>query len=263
MIVAYDLETCIMKKGFKRKQGLILEIGAYDIFLDRCFRCFVNPTQQALTKNNYIEILEANGARPYPTQTHAENIRYDPEKAISLPVALQQFITFIKGADVICAHNGKSFDDQIVQGSLERCGLQWPKELGFLDTYHDVSKKIWPKRRSYKLQVLHRTFCTNSNLKWHTALDDSIGLSDLLSAAARHTVSNNVEIAGKFIENDYGIARINRQFGVQFPQNLSQTIGNKTKNAVRKMLISKKTNKQISHLCLKICLKKNLWKIRH
>ena len=206
MIIAYDLETCIMQRGYKRPQGLILEIGAYDIFLDRSFRCFVNPTEQKLTKENYLSVLEAEGARPYPTRTHAENIRYEPESALPLRVAMQQFLSFIQTAEVLCAHNGRSFDDKIVQGSLERCGLQWPSEMRFLDSYYDVSKKVWPGRRSYKLQVLHRALCPEaSSLKWHTALDDSMGLAHLLGAAARHTVAENVELAAQYVEKDYGV----------------------------------------------------------
>lgn len=263
MIIAYDLETAIMQRGYKRPQSLILEIGAYDLFLNRSFRCFVNPTEEKLTKDNYISVLEAHGARPYPTKCHAENIRYQPEEALPLKVAMKQFLGFLQSAEILCAHNGRSFDDKIVYGSLQRCGLAWPSEMRFLDSYYDVSKKVWPGRRSYKLQVLHRALCPEaSSLKWHSALDDSIGLAHLLGAAARHTVAENVELASQYVETDYGISKINRQFGTNFPRRLNDRIGRLTKEAVRRKLKSKRPSTELTLLCLDICIKAGLWKMR-
>ena len=263
MIIAYDLETCIMQRGYTRDKALILEIGAYDLFLQTSFRCFVNPTDQTLTKDNYLSVLEANGARPYPTKTHAENIHYEPEEALPLKVAMKQFLCFLNTAEVLCAHNGRSFDDKIVCGSLERCGLAWPKGLRFLDSYHDVSKKVWPGRRSYKLQVLHRALCPEaSSLRWHTALDDSIGLANLLQAAARQTVADNVEIAAKYVEKDYGIARINRQFHCNFPKQISNRVGRHTREAVAKKLLKTRPQQALNHLCIEICIRAGLWHMR-
>ena len=263
MIIAYDLETCIMQRGFTRDKALILEIGAYDLFLNRSFRCFVNPTDQVLRKDDYLSVLEANGARPYPTKTHAENIHYRPEEALPLKVAMKQFLSFLNTAEVLCAHNGRSFDDKIVRGSLERCGLAWPKGLRFLDSYHDVSKKVWPGRRSYKLQNLHKALCPEaSSLKWHTALDDSIGLANLLEAAARHTVAENVELAAQYVEKDYGIARINRQFHCNFPKRLSDRVGRHTREAVAKKLLKTRPQQALNHLCIEICIRTGLWQMR-
>ena len=253
----------MIERLYGHGQSLILEIGAYDLFLDRSFRCFVNPTEEKLTTDNYLRILEANGARPYPTKTHAENIRYKPENALPLRVAMQQFLCFLNTADVLSAHNGRSFDDKIVYGSLQRCGLEWPQDLRFLDSYYDVSKKVWPGRRSYKLQNLHRALCPEaSSLKWHTALDDSMGLAHLLGAAARQTIGENVEMAAKYVEKDYGIKNLNRQFRVQFPQRLNDCIGRQTKEAVRRKLKSKRPSTELTILCLDICIKAGLWKMR-
>ena len=263
MIIAYDLETAIMQRGYKRPQSLILEIGAYDLFLNRSFRCFVNPTEEKLTKDNYLSVLEAHGARPYPTKCHAENIKYEPEQALPLKVAIKQFLGFLQSAEILCAHNGRSFDDKIVYGSLQRCGLEWPQDLRFLDSYYDVSKKVWPGRRSYKLQVLHRALCPEaSSLRWHSALADSIGLANLLEAAARETVLNNVEIAAKYAEKDYGISRINRQFGTNFPHRLNDRIGRHSKAAIAKKLRSKRPQQALNHLCLEICIRAGLWNMR-
>ena len=263
MITAYDLESCIMQRGYSRDKALILEIGAYDLFLKTSFRCFVNPTEQKLTKENYVNVLEAHGARPYPTKCHAENIKYDPEIALPLKVAMKQFLAFLRTAEVLCAHNGRSFDDKIVYGSLQRCGLAWPKGLRFLDSYHDVSKKVWPGRRSYKLQNLHKAFCPeSSSLKWHTALEDSIGLANLIEAAARETVVKNVEIAAKYIEEDYGIARINRQFHCNFPERLYDNIGRRSKAAIAKKLLSRNPTTAINQICLEICIRRGLWHMR-
>ena len=260
MIIAYDLESCIMQRGYTRDKALILEIGAYDLFLKTSFRCFVNPTDEKLTKENYVSVLEAHGARPYPTKCHAENIRYQPEQALPLKVAMRQFLDFLKTSEVLCAHNGRSFDDKIVFGSLQRCGLEWPKGMKFLDSYHDLSKKVWPGRRSYKLQNLHKALCPeHSSLKWHSALDDSIGLAHLIEAAARQTVIDNIEVAAKYIEKDYGVSRINRQFHCHFPKQLSDKVGRHTREAVAVKLRSKRPLAAINQICLEVCLRTGLW----
>ena len=263
-LIAYDLETCIMQRGYTRDKALILEIGAVDVLApERTFHCFVNPCIGPQTKETYLKSLVEHGAREYPTKRHAENIRYDPTNAIPLHLAMEQFLEFLTDGDpshlVLSAHNGRSFDDKIVSGSLQRCNLRWPPNIRFLDSYHAVSKKAWPARRSYKLQTLHRNFCPeNSSLKWHTALDDSIALSHLLKAAARETVASRIEETAKFIERQHGVSRLNREFETQFPTNLSSRLGRKSKLAAQRKLRTCTGNK-LTHLCVKLCIGASFW----
>jgi DNA polymerase III epsilon subunit-like protein len=258
-LIAYDLETCIMQRGFTRDKALILEIGAVDVFHpERQFRCFVNPCEQERTEADFLQGLVSRGARHYPTKKHAENIKYDPSKALPISIALVEFLEFIGTSPVVLtAHNGRSFDDKIVTGALQRCQLEWPKELRFIDSYHDISKKAWPSRRSYKLQNLHKNCCPeHSDLHWHTALDDSIALSHLLGAAARETVATRIERAAEYVEKEHGIDRLNREFSTQFPPRL--LLGQRSKAAARRKLRTGGSQK-LTRLCLQICLRAPLW----
>lgn len=263
-LVAYDLETCIMQRGYTRDKALILEIGAVDVLRpERTFHCFVNPCPVPQTKESFLRSLVEAGAREYPTKRHAENIRYDPTVALPMHTALQAFLDFLTEGDpaflVLSAHNGRSFDDKIVSGSLRRSNLAWPPNIRFLDSYHAVSKKTWPARRSYKLQNLHRTFCPeNSSLKWHTALEDSIALSHLLKAAARETIASRIEEAAQYIEQQHSVSRLNREFQTQFPTNLSTSLGRKSKLAAQRKL-RQNTGNKLTQLCVKVCIGASLW----
>jgi len=262
-MIAYDLETAIMQRGYKREQGLILEIGACDIFHpERQFRCFVNPCPTKLTAENYMEELISAGARRYPTATHCNNIRYDPEMALPLSLALAEFLNFVGTDAVLVAHNGRSFDDKIVSGALSREGLEWGKGTNFLDSYHDVCKKVWPGRRTggYKLGNLYKKFCVHDNqsMKWHTALDDSIALSRIINTAAKETVLNNMEASGHYVEKEYGLDKMNRELGVRLPKGFSDTIGKETR-AVVENILRKRTTHTVTDLCIKICLGAGLW----
>ena len=93
-------------------------------------------------------------------------------------------------------------------------------------------------------------------------MDDSIGLANLIEAAARETVLNNVEIAARYVEKDYGIARINRQFHCNFPKKLYDNIGRHSKAAIAKKLRSKRPSKELTILCLDICIRAGLWAMR-
>lgn len=265
-MICYDLETAIMKTGYKREHQLLLEIGACNAFNPSItFHCFVNPSDQIITKDNYMDVFVANGAREYPTRRHALNIGYDPYKALPLKNALIQFLSFINqtetlnsGKVVLCAHNGRAFDDRIVSGSLQRTGLKWPENLIFLDSYRDVAKKTWLSRRSYKLQNLHKNFCPeNSNLKWHTALDDTLGLQNVVSAAARQTVCNRLEESVQYIEAEYGIQKFNKTFSCNLPHNLSSAMGKYTKAALQKKIMQSPLSTKITNMCLVIAI--SLW----
>ena len=254
----YDLETCIMQRGYKRADQLIMEIGACSAYdPSKTFRCFVNPTDQILTRENFMDIFIAHGAREYATRTHAKNIKYSPAEAVPIREALYNFLCFINqsGPPTICAHNGRAFDDPIVSGALKRTGLQWPKDTRFIDSYHDIARKVWPARRSYKLQVLHRNFCPeNSDLRWHTALDDSIGLSHVVTAAARQAVADNIEASAKYIEIEYGTDKFNREFSCKLPPRFSSKIGKHSRAALKRKILTGPTSVKLNALCITICL---------
>ena len=193
-MICYDLETCLMKKGKKRKDGLILSIGAVDILSGQTFHCYVNPLSTA--KKDFTKHLDTYGVRMKPTQTVITNIHWRHEKAKEMSEALDLFeqfiskVTLILPKPILVAHNGRSFDHPILLGSYDRIDRKKP-ELCFLDSWHDMTKKGWPKQRVHKLQVLHQSLCPNSLLapKWHQALDDATALSEIIVATAVEEVA--------------------------------------------------------------------------
>ena len=215
-MISYDLETCLMKRGKKRKDVLILSIGAVDIVQGRTFHCYVNPLSSA--KKDFTKDLEAYGVRMKPTETVITNIHWRHDKAKSLAEALGLFETFISGTTsilpkpVLIAHNGRSFDHKIVIGSYQRLDRKVP-DLCFLDSWHDITKKGWPKQRCHKLQVLHNTLCPNSILspKWHQALDDATALSEIVTATAVEEVAKRPRQAWSYAcEHDSVFESLNK-----------------------------------------------------
>lgn len=59
MWLAYDLETTFLKKGGKRHQAKILEIGMYA--KDLKFQCLINPLASYATGDEVIESLDSTG----------------------------------------------------------------------------------------------------------------------------------------------------------------------------------------------------------
>ena len=168
-MIAYDLETCLMKKGKKRQDVLILSIGAVDILQGRTFHCYVNPLSSA--KNEFLLDLETYGVQMKPTETVITNIHWRHEKAKPLPEALTMFETFIHGATqimpkpVIIAHNGRSFDHKILLGSYRRLDQKIP-DLCYLDSWHDIKKRLatatLPQTTSFTKYVA-QTLCCRQN----------------------------------------------------------------------------------------------------
>lgn len=193
-MIAYDLETCLMKKGKKREDVLILSIGAVDILDGRTFHCYVNPLSSS--KKDFMTDLETYGVRIKPTQTVLTNIHWRHEKAKQLHEALHFFENFVGDAKlllpqpILVAHNGRSFDHKIVVGTYKRIERSMP-EFSFLDSWHDITKKGWPKQRCHKLQVLHQVCCPHSLLspRWHLALEDATALTEIVTATAVEEVA--------------------------------------------------------------------------
>jgi hypothetical protein len=95
-------------------------------------------------------------------------------------------------------------------------------------------------------------------MKWHTALDDSIALSRIIGTAAKETVLNNMETSAHYVENEYGLDKMNRELGVRLPRGFSETIGKETRVIVENIL-RKRTTRTVTDLCIKICLGAGLW----
>ena len=189
-MISYDLETCLLKKGKKRKDVLILSIGAVDVINpSRTFHCFVNPLSS--TKKAFMNDLENYGVRIKPTNTVINNIRWRSDKAKTPEKALIEFQMFIQQTPliykepIIVAHNGRSFDHKIICGTFDRANMAIP-DMRFLDSLHDITRKCFKKQKCHKLGILHNVLCKDSVLspQWHHALDDAQALTEIITATA-------------------------------------------------------------------------------
>ena len=262
-MISYDLETCLMKKGKKRKDVLILSIGAVDILTGKTFHCYVNPLSSV--KQKFITDLETYGVRMKPTQTVMTNIHWRHEKAKELTKALELFETFVHNATLILpkpilvAHNGRAFDHKILLGSYDRIDKLKP-ELCFLDSWHDITKKGWPKQRIHKLQVLHQTICPDSTLspKWHQALDDATALSEIVTATAVEEVAKRPRQAWRYAcENNNVFEQLNKehQFNLSSQRYLCSQSIRMWPEVIRK---NGHRSKEFQKFCLHFCLNR-IW----
>ena len=261
-MIAYDLETCLMKKGKKRQDVLILSIGAVDILQGRTFHCYVNPLSSA--KNEFLLDLETYGVQMKPTETVITNIHWRHEKAKPLPEALTMFETFIHNATqimpkpVIIAHNGRSFDHKILLGSYRRLDQKIP-DLCYLDSWHDITKKGWPQQRCHKLQVLHQVCCPNSLLspKWHQALDDATALSEIVTATAVEEVAKRPRQAWSYAREHSIIESLNKKYAFKLSaeRRLCASSLRLWPEVVRR---NGHRSKEFQLFCLEFCLKR-IW----
>lgn len=262
-MISYDLETCLMKKGKKRKDVLILSIGAVDIVTGKTFHCYVNPLSSV--KQKFFTDLETYGVRMEPTQTVITNIHWRHEKAKELTKALELFETFVDNATlilpkpIIVAHNGRAFDHKILLGSYDRIDKKKP-ELCFLDSWHDITKKGWPKQRIHKLQVLHQSICPASTLspKWHQALDDAMALSEIVIATAVEEVAKRPRQAWRYACEDSDVfKRLNKEhrFKLSSQRYLCSQSIRVWPEVIRK---NGHRSKEFQRFCLQFCIKR-IW----
>ena len=248
-----------MKKGKKRKDVLILSIGAVDLIEQRKFHCYVNPLGSA--KNTYMQDLESYGVRVKPTTTVMMNIHWRHEKAIEMQEALKKFDAFVDAAKpilgkvVLVAHNGRSFDHKILRGSYERANCKLA-DRAYLDSWHDITKKGWPKQRSHKLQDLHRALCCDSMLqpKWHHALDDAEALSEIVFATAIEETAQRPSQAWSYARQHEILEQLNKTYAMKLSPQLR--LCKRSKRAwpavVRKCAVK---SKELRRFCLEFCMK--------
>lgn len=196
---AFDLETVFMKKGYKRHQTIMVSIGAIHLYSDRSFHCFVKPSNCKSIDDVY-EYFKENGARLDSSKEILEKINYDFNKAIPIKTALNLFKQFTTEKCILSAHNGNSFDFKILEGNCLKEGIQF--NFAGLDSLHYICKKS-VKLNSYSLGNVYKKIVFNKKkLKWHTALDDSIGLKQVLQACSYRFISRYIDEFFKIIRID-------------------------------------------------------------
>ena len=181
----YDLETCFLAKGRKRKEQQILEVGI--VQGRKTFSALVDPT----LGQPIIPTLEKLGQHPERSvrfwtklligkkmlnsavkrktfEEQAEYIDAIRSQFITPKAAIEGMIAF--GTGVWVAHNGKSFDQKIIEGHLDRFGLE-PK-IDFKDSLPEIRKLKLPSASlGYVYKHLFKT-----PFRAHHALDDAIAL---------------------------------------------------------------------------------------
>lgn len=210
-MICYDLETCLMHRGKKRDDVLIFSIGAVDLLEpERTFHCYVNPL--ASSKAGLYEDLEAHGAKLAPTKSVLSKIRWRHDKALEPKDALQRFEAFLGDTQLVCAHNGRSFDHKILRAAYRRASMT--PDLQYIDSLHDITRKTFKAQRCHKLGVLHAILCQESTLRprWHEALDDAKALAEIATATAIEIVAQQPRQAWHYAsERKDLVAAVNKE----------------------------------------------------
>ncbi len=156
--IYYDTETT----GISPERDRIVEIAAYDPYLDRTFNQLVNPgikiPQEAASIHGITDEMVANSPQ--------------------FNEAGQAFIEFCSGNCVLIAHNNDSFDKHFLVNEGKRHELLLP-EWPMIDSLK-WARKYRPDLPRHSLQFLRQIYGIAEN-NAHRALDDVIVLHQMFS----------------------------------------------------------------------------------
>ena len=182
----YDLETCFLAKGHKRTEQRILEVGicqgrkTYSALVDPTLGKPIIPTLDKLGMHPersirfWTKLLIGKGminsaVKRKPFEEQAKYIDAIRSDFITPRAAIEGMLAFGTGGTWV-AHNGKSFDQKIIQGHLDRFGLK--PEITFKDSLPEIRKLKLP---SASLGYVYKHLFKHP-FKAHHALDDAIAL---------------------------------------------------------------------------------------
>ena len=178
-LVVFDTETT----GLDTQNDDIIQIAAIEIVegkVGRSFEVFIN-TGKNLTESEKIHHISKNHLNKH---------------AINKTEALSQFIEFV-GDDTLVAHNLK-YDYEILNSNLQQENL--PKLSNTIKLYDsiDLSKRLYPKLPSYKLEYLLEKLGIEG-VNSHNALDDVKATVNLV-LTFESPISTHVEARENFVE---------------------------------------------------------------
>ena len=211
--LTYDLESTFLKKGYKRKDTLIIELAVYGKE-STGYQALVNPLEKYATGSDVIDSLDKEGQNPEKTINFwtklligkkmlntAVKRKSLEEKADKIAELLQDKETFRHPKDVLqeaidwgrghtwIAHNGNSFDSKIIMGQSDKwnvlCDLELKDSL-------PMFKSAFPKEVSYSQPLLFKALFPGKKYMAHHALEDSKALHKMIA----HTI----ETTGKDID---------------------------------------------------------------
>jgi len=209
----FDLETGFIKKGFRRTDTPILEIGA--VFPNgKTFQTFTNPyldsplslydsmvedgkIKVSSTLSFWHSLLFGNSMRG----TDKDVAKKLEHKLLKLQVpstetALQNFEAFVKenakdiSRTAIVAHNGNSFDFKIMDGNAIPGSFWDTNSMHYIDSYRHIARPLYPDRKKYGLAPLHKDL-VGGTFKHHRALDDSKATLEVLQVCAKDYAKKN------------------------------------------------------------------------
>lgn len=156
--IYYDTETT----GLDPSKDRIIEIAAYDVYLNKTFSSLVNPEMLIPQSSSDICNITNEMVKDSPTFQQVG----------------KEFIEFCQGDPILIAHNNDSFDIHFLINEFKRVNLAMPT-WRFIDTLK-WARKYRPDLPRHSLQYLREIYGIEAN-NAHRALDDVIILEKLFS----------------------------------------------------------------------------------
>jgi len=156
--IYYDTETT----GLDSSKDRIIEIAAYDIYLNKTFSSLINPEMEIPKSSSDICNITNEMVKDSPT---------------FLEVG-KNFIDFCRDEPILIAHNNDAFDVHFLRNEFKRVNLNMPA-WKFIDTLK-WARKYRPDLPRHSLQYLREMYGIEAN-NAHRALDDVLILKNLFS----------------------------------------------------------------------------------
>jgi DNA polymerase III subunit epsilon len=156
--IYYDTETT----GLDPSKERIIEIAAYDLYLNKTFSSLINP--EMIIPQSSTDICNITNEMVKEAPTFQE--------------AGKRFIEFCNNDPILIAHNNDAFDIHFLKNEFKRANLIMPS-WRFIDTLK-WARKYRPDLPRHSLQYLREIYGINAN-NAHRALDDVIILEKIFS----------------------------------------------------------------------------------
>lgn len=201
-----DLETCFLRKGFKRKNQQMLEIGMCKG--KETFQCMVNPCGdkpivQELHRlgqdpeksiNFWTKLLVGkkmlnSAVKRKDTQGKADAIQAISGTFLHPIDAIKKAHAFANHKETWVAHNGKSFDFHILKAHMDQADLTHPT---FLDSLPILRKEL--DLVSYSQPLVYKALFKDT-YKAHHALHDAQALQKIWKRVEPETKTKDAKDA--------------------------------------------------------------------
>lgn len=171
VVLVFDIETT----GFNREKERIIEIGIRDLSggKNSTFQTLVNPG------------MVVTNADIHGIKSHMVNRPDVPRFEVVLPFLLKFIRSRQKDGKQIAlfAHNARSFDVPFLKREFQRCNMEIPDDILFVDTLLFARRLLNPdgsKLKSRKLSSLRQRYNIKLNGCEHRAMQDVDTLSYVL-----------------------------------------------------------------------------------